>query len=205
MSQRNIALEDSLAATIHAYTQGQHRYMNEFVQQYKSAADLLALDIYPDSKEITESMGALNAVRKYLKQYDLNDPTITLVSVGDGRSPRTAALFAFKTKWNCISIDPGMDKTKIPMWEKKIQRLMCIPLKIEDIKPMCYERVVIVAVHSHADMRNTLNSIQGNTERSLVAIPCCFQWGKGFVKPYREYNDSGIWSPKNRVKVWRKI
>ena len=204
MSSKNIAMEDQISATIHAYTSGQHRYLNEFIQQYKSAADLLALGIYPDAKEISESFGAINATRKYLKQYDPKDPSVTLVSVGDGRSPRTAALFAFKTKWNCISIDPGMDKTKIPMWESAIKRLTCIPYPIEDVDPMYFEKVVIVAVHSHADMGNTLKAIQGK-ERSLVAVPCCFQWGKGFIKPYREYNDSGIWSPKNRVKVWKNI
>jgi len=215
MSSKNIALEDQLAATIHAYTSGQRRYIDEFIRQYKIAADLLQLGIYPDAKEITESYGAFNAVKKYLKQYDMNDPGVTLVSVGDGRSPRTAALFAFKTKWNCISIDPGLDVSKTDMWESSIKRLTCIPKKVEDILdygPMYFKKVVIVAVHSHADMGETLKTIIGNPLRSLVAIPCCFPWGsptknldgKSFA-PSTEYNDSGIWSPKNRVKVWKNI
>jgi hypothetical protein len=216
MSSKNIAMEDQISATIHAYTSGQRRYIDEFIQQYKIAADLLQLGIYPDAKEITESYGAYNAVRKYLKQYDPQDPEVTLVSVGDGRSPRTAALFAFKTKWNCISIDHELDIFKTDMWESSIKRLTCIPKKIEDILdygPMYFKKVVIVAVHSHADMEKTLKTIIGNPLRSLVAIPCCIPWGgstkrlneRGFINPSIEYNDSGIWSPKNRIKVWKNI
>lgn len=202
--QKNTTLSDQIAATLHAYNDGQHRYMNEFVQQYKSAADLLALEIYPDAKEITESASALHAVFKYLRQYDPKDPNVTLVSVGDGKQPRTAALFAFKTKWNCVSIDPGLDRNKIPLWESKIQRLTCIPCKVEDYGIYTWKKVVIVAVHSHADMKTTLDHIIGSEERSLISIPCCIPWNYG-PKPYREYLDAGIWSPKNRVKVWKTI
>lgn len=202
--QKNTTLSDQISATLHSFQDGQHRYMNEFIGQYKSAADLLALGIYPDAKEITESMAAFSAVRKYLKQYDPQDPKVTLVSVGDGKQPRTAALFAFKTKWNCISIDPGLDLTKIGTWENKIKRLTCIPQKIEDLSTIYCKKVVIVAVHSHASMRETLNIVQGE-ERSLITVPCCIKWGKGFPRPSKEFLDSGIWSPKNRVKVWKNI
>jgi hypothetical protein len=207
--QKNTTLSDQISATLHSFQDGQHRYLNEFIQQYKIAADLLALGIYPDAKEITESFAAFSAVRKYLKQYDPQDPNVTLVSVGDGKQPRTAALFAFKTKWRCVSIDPSLDLTKIGMWENKIQRLTCVPHKVEDINmgtyPMSFKKVVIVAVHSHASMARTLDRIEGTELRSLISVPCCIEWGKGFPKPSKEYLDSGIWSPRNRVKIWKSI
>ena len=200
-SDHNAALSDAISRTLHAYTSGHNRYMNDFVRQWKSASDLLHLKIYPDAKEITESYGALNAVFTRLKQYNRKDEDITLISVGDGRSPRTAALFAFRTAWKCISIDPQLNTEKIPYWEQSIQRLTCIPKRIEEVDISC-ERCIIVAVHSHADLRMTLRNITAPV-RSMVAIPCCISYD--YNMPPIEYYDSGIWSPKNLVKVWRDI
>jgi hypothetical protein len=183
--------------------------MDEFIQQYKSAGDMLILGIFPDAKEITESFGAFNAVRTKLKKlYDLNNPNITLISVGDGRTPRTATLFAFKTKWQCLSVDPNLNQDKIPLWESKVHRLHCIPKKVEDLTKFdwCfneYESAVIVAVHSHAPLGAILNKIKAE-QRSLVSIPCCVPHNYNKTK-HIEYIDAGINSPKNLVKVWKTI
>ena len=197
----DVALIDALNNVLWSYNQGQYKYMNEFIRLNKSSADMLLFGLFPNAKEVTESYAALNAVKTKLKQYDLSDPEVTLVSVGDGRTPRTASLFAFRTNLQCISIDPLLNTEKIPYWENNIKRLKCYPNCVEELD-LCYDKVIIVAVHSHANMKNTLDHVRGKV-RSMVAIPCC----KPFVheiKP-KEFRDAGIWSPKNLVKVWRTI
>lgn len=203
MSTHNSELSEAINKTIWAFNHGQYRYMNEFIKMNKSGSDMLHLGLFPDAKEITESYGALNAVRTKLKQYDFDDPSVTLVSVGDGTTPRTAALFAFRTKWQCISIDPLLKNCM--HYEENIQRLTCYNSKVEDLDPsrLSFDKVVIVAVHSHASLQNILQHVKGKI-RSLVAIPCCVPYVHDSIKPI-EYSDSGIWSPKNRVKVWRTI
>ncbi len=200
---RHDTLTNTINNVLWLYNQGQYRYLNEFIKLNKSASDMLALGLFPNGKEISESYSAFNAVRTKLKQYDTNDPTITLVSVGDGTTPRTAALFAFRTKWQCISIDPLLKDCAD--YEEKIQRLTCYDSKVEDIHPsrLEFDKVVIVAVHSHASLQNILQHVKGKV-RSLVAIPCCVPYVHESIRPI-EYSDSGIWSPKNTVKVWRTI
>ena len=156
---KSTPLSEAINNTLFAYNSGQQRYLNEFIKLNKSAADMLHLGLFPNAKEITESYAAFNAVRTKFKQYELSDPNVTVVSVGDGRTPRTAALFAFRTKWNCISIDPLLDTKKISYWEENIKRLKCYPNKVEDLDLM-YEKLVIVMVHSHANLRNTLDHIR---------------------------------------------
>jgi len=91
------------------------RYINEFVK-LKCAPDLLAWGVFPNAKEITESMAMYHAVKNYVP-FDLHDEEINLVVVGDGKSPRTAALFAVMTKWTCYSVDPKMDEKWL--WDLK--------------------------------------------------------------------------------------
>ena len=202
MSNHTSQLSEAINRTIWAFNHGQYRYLNDFIKLNKSGSDMLQLGLFPDAKEITESYGALNAVQTKLKQYDPMDPEVTLVSVGDGKTPRTASLFAFRTKWQCISIDPILDTGKIPYWEENIQRLKCIPKRIEQLD-INEDKVVIVAVHSHANLQSILQHVWGKV-RSLVAIPCCVPYIHESIRPM-EYSDSGIWSPKNIVKVWRTI
>ena len=54
--------------------------------------DLAELKIFPNAKEITESMAAYHVARNKIRMFDLNDPEVVMFSVGDGRTPRTAAL-----------------------------------------------------------------------------------------------------------------
>ena len=194
-------LSEAISRTLHSYNTGQHRCIEEFVHQFKSASDMMVLEVFPNAKEITESYAAFNAAARKLK-YDLGDPHVTMVAVGDGHTPRTATLFAFRTNWQCISLDPGLNVNKMPLWESKIQRLHCIPKKVEDVN-MEFGKVLIVAVHSHANLSNTLDHIRGDS-RSLIAIPCCVDYSHA-IEPDMEYRDAGIWSPKNLVKIWRNI
>jgi hypothetical protein len=76
---------------------------------------------------LTDSL--LHQVREQLSDaFRPDDPSVLLVCVGDGLTPRTAGLFCFRTKWKCISVDPLMrgplgfhsDETR---WSEHIERL----------------------------------------------------------------------------------
>ena len=63
--------------------------------------------------------------------------------------------------------------------------------------------VVIVAVHSHVPLDVCLKRVHADTIH-VVAIPCCIQLDLHRSPDY-EYRDEGIWSPKNRVKIWTDV
>jgi hypothetical protein len=175
------------------------RHINEFFK-LSCASDLIEKKLFPNAKEITESMAAYEAVRKYVyhkEDFRFDDPSITLVAVGDGHTPRTGALFAFRTAWKCYSIDPVLR-----MKDYKIDRLELINKKVEDIQPIVGDKMVVVAVHSHADLRDVEKKVISTTgNRSFISIPCCVKQELDYIKDY-EYTDRGIWSTKNTVKVW---
>ena len=99
------------------------RYVNEMLR-LGCAPELLRLRLFPDAKELTETFAVHEAVRSRLGgAYPLTDDTVTLVAVGDGNTPRTAALFAFLTRWHCVSIDPEM----APWREWRARKLVAGP------------------------------------------------------------------------------
>ena len=70
---------------------------------------LLGLGLFPDAKEITESMACLQAATEHLPEtVRLADSDVVALVIGDGRTPRTAALLAMRSKWSVISIDPAL-------------------------------------------------------------------------------------------------
>ena len=83
------------------------RYIDEFIG-LDCAADLISHQLFPDSKEITECMALYNAYRRHLLPILEEHPTsgkCVILSIGDGCTPRTSALFAYLTKnWETISI-----------------------------------------------------------------------------------------------------
>lgn len=174
------------------------KHMNRFLK-YDCKLDIFERELFPNGKEITESMAAFDGVRKHIIKADsiLKNRNITLVSVGDGNTPRTAGLFAFLTKWECISVDPLM---KNEDWD--VKRLTTYKSRIEELD-LEYKNVIILGVHSHADMKATLDHIKGTASRSMLSIPCCVPYN--YIEPDLIYNDYGIWSPKNEVRIWRDI
>lgn len=177
------------------------RYFNEF-WSLRCKFDLMEREIYPNPKEITESMTAYNAIRKYLrKDFDFNDPDVVCICVGDGRSPRTGAMVAFRSKWQVFSVDPIL---KHPSEKYNIDRLTCMPYKIEDVPTFKAKKVIVLAVHSHASLPATLDKIQAE-QVAVVALPCCTPLEVPGQGPDYDYRDWGCWSPENRVKVWRNV
>ena len=162
-------------------------------------SDLLTLKLFPNAKEITESFAAYCAVRTYCKELMFNDPTIRLVDVACGHAPRTAAVFAFRTKWQCIAIDPALSKTQY-----NVKRLTCYKSKIEDLElPYHHGITVITAVHAHIPLPIILDIIKSD-KIVLIAIPCCRPL-ELFAIPDIEYEDFGIWSDKRLIKIWKAL
>lgn len=181
------------------------RYMDEFIR-LKCASDLLLLKVFPDAKEITESMAAYRAAIKCLfKDFNPGDPTVACYVIGDGCTPRTAALLVFRTAWTVGSIDPRLRPKEA---YEAIDRLLVIPLTIEQMAT-CFEpgqgpeKALIVAVHSHADLKTAVSLIKAK-QKAVIAIPCCVSQDLD-IPPTFEYDDWGIWSPERTVKVWPRV
>jgi hypothetical protein len=176
------------------------RHVNEFLG-LRCAPDLLALGVFPrgtTAKEVTESMAAFVAARKVLGVERLGDATVRVLDIGAGRSPRTGALFAFRSRWEVIAIDPELRAEK---WTGKIHRLECVPKRIQDVRIECPGLAILTLVHAHVQVLDALRSVEA-TEYLVVALPCCVPHDLPRETDL-QYGDFGCWSPKRQIKIWR--
>lgn len=178
------------------------RYIDEMIQS-ACFSDLLAWELFPNTKEITESCAAYAAVRRHLWRYNYRpgDKDIRLIAVGDGSTPRTAAMFACRTAWDCHSVDPNL-RTQTSRWSP-IQRLTMHRKRIEEMNFKDDRPTIIVAVHSHAKLPESVQAVH-SSRMALVAIPCCVPLELP-RDPDTIYSDYGILSPERTVKVWLKV
>lgn len=189
-----------------AYAQLSNRYLREFLDM-KCAPDMLALRVWPRNradKEITEAFGAYNAVRKYLRDdFSLQNPDVRVVCVGDGRTPRAAVTFAFRTAWTAHSVDPQL-KT---LYHRGLRpmRLEMHHKRIEECRFDWPNPTVIVACHSHAPLQAAIDACCGAVRLAVVAIPCCVEQHVPGIPADVVYDDKGIMSLKRRVLVWRDV
>jgi hypothetical protein len=169
----------------------------------KCAPDLLLAALYPNAKEWTESAAAYNACLRLLPHVEPNDPTVTVVAVADGRQPRTAAMCAFRSRWDCYSVDPNLNADKD--WSM-LQRVHVVKSRVEDWALTAPGHVLIIAVHPHVGIRPMLESVHAGLgyKRSVVAMPCCVKLKAG-IPPWREHRDWGVLSGHNRILVWQDI
>lgn len=178
------------------------RYLDEFVF-LKCATDMLRNEVFPNAKEISESFGAYQAVRKFGRPlgFDLGDADTVLVAVGDGSSPRTGATFAYRSLWQCVSIDPNLGRYAK---EHDIMRLKILDKKVENVKLEPAKKAVIVCTHSHAPIKASIECIDAE-EKLVVTMPCCvdqsIRHGIGWSK-VADYRDPCILSPHDRIEVW---
>ena len=179
------------------------KYANEFLS-LKCSVDMMLLKLFPNFKEITESFSAYNAARKYLwrRGFKPEDNDVHCFIVGDGHTPRTGATFAFRTAWQCISIDPLLN----PNFQNQITRLECWSKPVEDITNVPqFKKAVIVAVHSHANLDGAVQKICGTTEfdqLAIISMPCCVPQTIKDWEPEYQYTDYAVWSPMRTVKIW---
>lgn len=175
------------------------RYLDEFIK-LKCAPDLLNLELFPNAKEITESMAAFNAVRKNVVNDNLTYHAnhIMLLDVGSGNVPRTAALFAFRTKWDCIAIDPQLPKKGQPQSIRIMKRLEAYEDDINNLiisattfEHFCKEvwhtyinynkinAMIICAIHAHIRFEEFLSVIKIIRKQGyifpiyMIYMPCC--------------------------------
>jgi hypothetical protein len=155
-------------------------YTNELLS-LTCAPKLLELKLFPSAKELTESFSCFAAVRAHLSnEFRPDDPSVLLVCVGDGLTPRTAGLFCFRTKWKCISVDPLMrgplgfhsDETR---WSEHIERLTARRARLQDAAPepagkFVGERVLLVLPHAHIGLDECLQCVRGSAQLGAVLI-----------------------------------
>jgi hypothetical protein len=191
-----------------SFASGPSTYLDELIRC--GVGDrLLSHGLFPNAKEVTESFAAYSAVLRHLPDIALSDRRVTLVAVGDGHSPRTGALFALRSAWRCISVDPALKETgRRPVGRPvsrgwgRIDRLEVIAARVEDVTVEA-DVAVIVAVHSHAPLDAAVRSVRAN-RIAVVAMPCCVPQVLS-TEPDVAYQDPGIWSPERTVLVWRNL
>lgn len=151
------------------------------------------LSLFPNMKEVTESVGMFRFVSETLRAYDgeATESPDLIVVVGDGSTCRTACLFAALWPRPCRvhSIDPNMRETLLdaessPAISALAGVLTCHRQTVEDwlaegwladhkSLPTC-SRVVLVAVHSHAALDLYVPSFRARTNDLVLAtMPCC--------------------------------
>lgn len=185
------------------------RYWTEFLL-LSCGADLQRLRLFPNAKELSESMGCFDAVRRNLPVGWSFSENITCLSLADGSSPRTGALFSFMTKWNVISCDPEMREDHIERC-KTVERLTCYKSIAEEIPQIKVNKACIVAVHAHNNVkakRDKGNILEAGLEKVVadeylvIALPCCNDLRISGINFIKEYRDLGIWSEKNIIRIW---
>lgn len=157
--------------------------------------------LFPNAKEVTESFGAFEGVAQNIHS-DLNDP-INIFVIGDGCTPRTAATFAYRSRWTCWSIDPAMREKP---WASRIDRLSTIKAKIEDLDVFDVgdKPTVIIHMHAHVRINQSIDRIRG-TNVSVLACPCCVPQFIENIPHHIEYRDPHIHSPHNLIKIWKGL
>lgn len=173
------------------------RYINEFIG-LKCAPDLLALKLFPNAKEITESFSAWHAIKRYCGIELIKDRKVLAVDVACGTMPRTAALLAHLTPWSCHAVDPKVraDRTSL----QRVRRLQCHQSTIQDFPVVHHGTVVMTAVHPHVKVKDLLGAVRA-PRTVLVSIECCVPQ-RYREPPALEYQDQFCWSPKRTVRVW---
>ena len=178
-------------------------YSSYYIQRIfgmKCLADMSILELYPNAKEVTESYGCFEAVVNNFN-YDLKDPNVNIVCVGDGHTPRTAAMFAFRSRWATYSIDPELRSRTT--WNR-INRLKRISKRIQEVSLEFEEPTIIVHCHAHVKIEDSLRSIK-SPELSVVSMECCVGQYIRRIEPDIVYKDNCIWTPKNEIKIWKNV
>jgi hypothetical protein len=210
----------------------------------QSSPDILLAGLFPNGKELAESMSAFTAVRDYMlvrrdvgNERELRawkeegvlrvgDAAVTLVVVGDGQTPRTAGLFAFRTAWRCVSIDPELKTGADRPWAG-VRGLEELPRKVQDVTVEVAgekSRVVVIAWHAHVSIADSLACLSFGGQRwdvanaelsallrkrvALITCACC-QWEPtqrtmpDGSPPDVEFEDTHVPGSKRTLRIWR--
>jgi hypothetical protein len=172
-----------------------NKYFDELMR-LSPAGNLLDLNLFPNAKELTESMGMYNAIRhaKLKLSGDYN-----CIVVGDGHTPRTGALVAMRTNYDCYSIDPLM---RLKYKWQNINRLNIYDLKIQDMYLSMDIHTILMLPHAHVSIKTCLENIKAPSF-TIISMDCCFDNSDIDTPPDLDYVDVDIISEKNRIKIWK--
>lgn len=183
-------------------------------------------------------MSAYSTVRQYLHVHNnshsetdgilsFRDKNVLLLAVGDGCTPRTAALFAFRSAWRCVSIDPVMRASG--GWDA-VSSLQTLKSRVQDATvPVSsiennVERVVVVMWHCHCSISDALGCLEidgakwdvSDKHKSLelrkrvavVSCACCnFDSAQRTMPdgshPDAEFVDLAVPGLMRTVRVWK--
>ncbi len=171
-------------------------FVNRFMKM-NCAVDLLRMKMFPNAKEITETLGAYTACGHLPEVFNRINTEVQCVVVGDGHRPRTGATIAHLTRWNITSVDPQVVQTVWP-----IQRFTCYKNRIEELKLSYEAPTIIIGVHSHAKLSECLKSIKTTKDLWIINMPCCVPSNIDTTLHIR-YRESRIWSPKNHIEIYK--
>lgn len=132
------------------------------------------IPLYPNIKEISESMAAYCKMKVYLSKIG------TLLIVGDGSQPRTGALFAHLwPELSVYSVDPCLKLHYTTATNLKLYPLTIETFLAQNKEDICNitKGIGIVCVHSHADFDNYMphlfSLLPRNVFVAIYALKCC--------------------------------
>ena len=183
------------------------QYLDRFLS-LRCAPDLLTLKIFPDAKELTESFSILEALTRFFPLLRAASATAgpepSFLVVGDGSTPRTAALLAFMYPQSSVySVDPqlALPSGSSPPGAEPHPNVSNLTLYRGGIEEVVVNdsRVVLVLVHAHVALDACLKSLpKAASVDGIITLPCC-NWAEKQAafqgrKPDREGLDWGCWS-----------
>ena len=215
----------------------------ERVLPMRCFVDMMQLGVFPTAKDVSESMGALQAASQFAfseqhadasaRQFNprgefvvktWRDPGTLVLAIGDGTTPRTAALVSFMTQWTAISIDPELQDKWCGANPQEVERLHGVRGTFEqwmdDLRTGAaalpsgvlghVHTLVLLCVHSHNQFRGAA-SLDRIRERfpvgriCLVSLPCCQRFNPRHDlgrAPDVSYEDMSIFSAHRKVNIW---
>lgn len=174
------------------------RYFDEFLR-LKCAPELAQLRLYPNGKELTESFAMFRGIVKMLNAASLAEPW-QLIDVGCGKQPRNAALFALRSRWDCIAVDPRLDTCWQDPAHHQLYRLDCRSTTIQQAGIVRDRPTVVVMVHAHVSVPHVLASLKGTAPLFIVSMKCCVP--ERMDDADYSYYDHGCWSPHRMIRAW---
>ena len=161
--------------------------------------------LFPNVKEQSESVAAMFATRKHVKDHD----KCFVIVVADGSTPRTGYLMAPYAK-QVISVDPAIHERWTVANDVMPSNLIAVKATIQDFLTKCLPPppdtpIVIVAVHAHVELDAYLPRMREHVT-TVIAIPCCVPQHTAVdnFKTIASEDDYGIMSPCRRILVWQK-
>ena len=146
---------------------------------------------------------------KFFGKY-LHCKSVTCYILGDGKVPKTGALFALMTKWNIISIDP-IALSKQESNADNINRLNIYSMNAEnyDYKEIA-ELYIFVSPHGHAPLELVYDKFKQQHKNYkyhliIITLDCCVTnnlANKKNIILYKKYDDFKIFSPKREIKIY---